>query len=129
MSRADILQYKYVLSLPGNDVATNLKWVMAQRSVLVMPTPKVEGWLMEGLLLPYVHFVPLNHPNDTARVLAWMRTHDAECQDIVRHANDWIRKARVFEPLTRPLLDYARDRTWDLPVRQTVGASRGHFDR
>lgn len=128
LSRAALLEYKYVLSLPGNDVATNLKWLMAQNSVVVMPTPKVEGWLMEGLLKPYVHFVPLDDPRDVDAVLAWMRTHDTECRAIVRRANEWIRKARVFEPLTRPLLEYARDRTWGLSF-SAVSPSTGHFDR
>ena len=76
LSQKEILHYKYVLSLPGNDVATNLKWLMMQKSVIVMPIPRVEGWLMEGLLKPYIHFVPLDDPEKVDSVIEWMRTHD-----------------------------------------------------
>lgn len=90
MSNREILRYKYVLSLPGNDVATNLKWLMMQKSVIVMPTPRVEGWLMEGLLKPYVHFVPLDDPEKVDSMIEWMRTHDDICKRIVHNANVWI---------------------------------------
>lgn len=36
------LDYKFILSLQGNDVATNLKWIMSSNSIAVMPKPTVE---------------------------------------------------------------------------------------
>ena len=33
---------RYALSLEGNDVATNLKWLLASNSVVVMPSPTME---------------------------------------------------------------------------------------
>ena len=36
----DHLKYKFVISLEGTDVASNLKWVMSSNSVAVMPRPK-----------------------------------------------------------------------------------------
>ena len=47
-SHEQLMRFKYVLSLEGNDVATDLKWRMAQNSVVVMPRPTKETWLMEG---------------------------------------------------------------------------------
>ena len=87
LSRCEQLQHKYVLSLPGNDVATNLKWLMAQNSVIVMPTPRKEGWLMEGLLLPWVHYAPLDNPDQASELLAWLNAHEDECLAMVRNAN------------------------------------------
>ena len=87
LSRCEQLQHKYVLSLPGNDVATNLKWLMAQNSVIVMPTPTKEGWLMEGLLLPWVHYAPLDNPYHAGELLAWLNAHEDECLAMVRNAN------------------------------------------
>jgi len=40
MSIDEQLKYKFVLSLEGNDVATNLKWIMSSNSVCIMPRPK-----------------------------------------------------------------------------------------
>lgn len=128
LSKRQILRYKYVLSLPGNDVATNLKWLMAQQSVVVMPTPRVEGWLMEGLLMPYVHYVPLDDPRNVDEVLAWMRQHDRECRRIVRNANEWMATSTTMHPLIGRILEYARDRTWDQHVRRDVAPSASHFE-
>ena len=53
------LPYKFILSLEGNDVASNLKWVMSSNSVAVMPKPKFETWFMEGTLKPNVHYIEI----------------------------------------------------------------------
>ncbi len=44
----DHLRYRYILAIEGNDVATNLKWVMSTNSLAVMPRPTYETWFMEG---------------------------------------------------------------------------------
>ena len=49
------MQHKYLLALESNDVATQLKWLLLSGSVVVMPTPTTESWLMEGRLQPFVH--------------------------------------------------------------------------
>ena len=51
------LDYKFILCLEGNDVASNLKWVMSSQSIAVMPEPKFETWFMEGLLVADVHYI------------------------------------------------------------------------
>ena len=45
------LHYKFILCSEGNDVASNLKWVMSSNSIAVMPKPKFETWFMEGILV------------------------------------------------------------------------------
>ena len=90
--RRQLMGFKYVLSLEGNDVATDLKWLMAHNSVIFMPTPRAESWLMEGLLQPWVHYVPLDSPAHAAQRLEWARAHDTECQQIVANANVWVRR-------------------------------------
>jgi len=51
------LEYKFILSLEGNDVATNLKWIMSSNSLAFMPRPKYETWFMEGNLVPNHHYI------------------------------------------------------------------------
>eukprot|EP00316_Scyphosphaera_apsteinii_P006374 CAMPEP_0119310466 /NCGR_PEP_ID=MMETSP1333-20130426/19585_1 /TAXON_ID=418940 /ORGANISM="Scyphosphaera apsteinii, Strain RCC1455" /LENGTH=84 /DNA_ID=CAMNT_0007314655 /DNA_START=1 /DNA_END=252 /DNA_ORIENTATION=+ len=84
-----MLENRYLLSIEGNDVASNLKWALASNSVVVMPLPTRETWLMEGLLQPYVHFVPIQHPDRLLAVKMWMEENDELCQAIVRNANAW----------------------------------------
>jgi len=51
------LHYKFILCLEGNDVASNLKWVMSSNSIAVMPKPKYETWFMEGCLIEDHHYI------------------------------------------------------------------------
>ena len=90
LSRLELLGYRYLLSIEGNDVASNLKWLMGHNSVVVMPRPTVETWLLEGLLRPYVHYVPVRAAADVPATLAWMRANEAACLQIIANANAWV---------------------------------------
>eukprot|EP00928_Gymnodinium_smaydae_P070433 TRINITY_DN54273_c0_g1_i1.p1 TRINITY_DN54273_c0_g1~~TRINITY_DN54273_c0_g1_i1.p1 ORF type:complete len:340 (-),score=12.56 TRINITY_DN54273_c0_g1_i1:371-1390(-) len=98
MTKRQISSYKYVLSIEGNDVASNLMWLMASSSVVVMPTPTKEGWLMEGLLVPWVHYVPLDDPLNVDDLLTWLKAHEVECLTIVKNAQTWIRDIEAEDP-------------------------------
>ena len=52
MSKEAQLEYKFIFCPEGNDVSTNLKWVMSSNSICFMPKPRYETWFMEGLLKP-----------------------------------------------------------------------------
>ncbi|WP_342586969.1 glycosyl transferase family 90 [Mesorhizobium wenxiniae] len=49
---------RYIIWLEGNDVATNLKWIMSSNSLCLMP-PTYETWFAESELVADVHHVPL----------------------------------------------------------------------
>ena len=53
------LDYKFILSIEGHDVATNLKWILSSNSLCFMTRPKIESWFMEGTLVPDEHYVRL----------------------------------------------------------------------
>lgn len=57
MSVDEQLAYKFIACIEGNDVATNLKWVMSSNSLPVMPAPTMESWFMEGTLRPGENYV------------------------------------------------------------------------
>lgn len=59
LSIAEQLRHRFVISIEGNDVATNLKWILSSNSVCLMPRPTKETWFMEGRLEPGVHYVEL----------------------------------------------------------------------
>lgn len=85
------LKYKYLICLEGNDVATSLKWSLMSNSVVIMSKPIIEGWLMEGLLQPYVHYVPLNDDfSDLNEIIEWCRNNDDACKQISENATKWM---------------------------------------
>jgi len=89
----DQLQYKYLLSIEGNDVATNLKWIMLSNSVCIMPLPQICSWFMEDHLVPYVHFVPVSEDfSDLEEVYEWCLEHDAECEEISKNATEFAKQ-------------------------------------
>lgn len=80
---AEQLEAKYLLSLEGNDISTGLKWMLASRSLVLMPMPQYCSWLLETRLEPWVHFVPVRRDlGDLEARLAWCRSHPAESERI-----------------------------------------------
>ena len=90
MEMAEMIKYRYALSLEGNDVATDLKWKLACGMVVLMPAPTAESWLMEFALRPGVHYVQVDSPQDVPVKLAWLRAHQPEAQKIARAAQAWM---------------------------------------
>lgn len=89
------LEYKFILSLEGNDVATNLKWVMSSNSIAVMPRPKFETWFMEGTLIPNVHYILINDDySDVEERLTHYIQHPAEALEIVKNAHEYVNQFR-----------------------------------
>lgn len=85
------LQYKFILALEGNDVATNLKWIMSSNSIAVMPMPKFETWFMEGRLIPDYHFICIKDDySDLNEKLTYYAQNTAEALKIVRNAHQYI---------------------------------------
>jgi Glycosyl transferase family 90 len=90
---AEHLQYKFVLSLQGNDVATNLKWIMSSNSIAVMPKPTIETWFMEGSLQAGVHYIEiLPDYSNLQSQLAYYLQHPEEAQQIIQNANAYVQQ-------------------------------------
>jgi len=91
MTISEHLDYKYILCLEGNDVASNLKWVMSSNSLAVMPKPVYETWFMEGSLIPDFHYVHIKDDySDLEEKLNYYNTHTAEALKIVENAHKYI---------------------------------------
>lgn len=89
------LQYKFIFCPEGNDVATNLKWVMSSNSLCFMPKPKYETWFMEGTLQPGIHYVETNsdYSNLEELVLHYSR-HPEEALQIIKNAHEYVDQFR-----------------------------------
>lgn len=91
VSQTDQMKRKYILSLEGNDVATNLKWVLASNSVPIMPKPMHETWLLESQLVPYVHYIPLSDSlDDLDEVYEWCLNNDDHCKQIAENGKRYM---------------------------------------
>lgn len=82
---------KYILSIEGNDVATNLKWIMASNSLPLIPSITIDSWLMESKLIPFHHFVPVAEDfSDLLDVLEWCRANDDACEQIAMNGKEYM---------------------------------------
>ena len=91
ISMYDQLRYRYIITIEGNDVATNLKWVMSSNSIAVMPRPTYETWFMEGRLIPDYHYIEIKPDySDLEERLAYFSAHPEKAEEIIRHAHEYI---------------------------------------
>lgn len=91
MSIAQQLHYKYILCLEGNDVASNLKWVMSSNSIAVMPTPKFESWFMEGTLIPDFHYIHIaDDYSNVHEKLDFYKKHPHKALQIIDNAHEYV---------------------------------------
>lgn len=85
------LKYKFILSLQGYDVATNLKWIMSSNSIAVMPKPSMETWYMEGTLVPGKHFIEIGSDySDFEEKINYYIENEAECREIIENAHQYV---------------------------------------
>jgi len=85
------LIHKFILALEGNDVSTNLKWIMSSNSLAVMPKPKYETWFMEGRLIPDFHYVEIKDDySDLIERMNYYMENPLEAEKIIKNANDYI---------------------------------------
>ena len=92
------LNYKFILCLEGNDVASNLKWVMSSQSIAVMPKPKYETWFMEGLLVADVHYIVIkdDYSDLEQRLNYYIKNQDKALQHI-ENANAYVQQFKDKE--------------------------------
>ena len=91
MSVREQLNFKFIISLEGKDVATNLKWIMSSNSVCIMPKPKYETWFMEGKLKAGVHYIEVKDDySDLVEKMHYYLEHEDKTLEIIANANAWV---------------------------------------
>jgi hypothetical protein len=90
------LDYKFILCLEGNDVASNLKWVMSSQSLAVMPAPKYETWYMEGTLIANYHYVQIKEDySDLEERIKFYVNHTDEALKIIKNAHQYVEQFKI----------------------------------
>ncbi len=91
LSIEEQLQYKFILSLEGKDVATNLKWIMSSNSLCITPKLRYETWFMEGRLEAGVHYVEIKDDfSDLIEKMDYYLANPQEAEEIIKNAQAWV---------------------------------------
>ena len=61
MSIDNQLKFKFIISVEGNDSATNLGWILLSNSIPICPKHFIETWNIESKLEPWKHYVPVQN--------------------------------------------------------------------
>ena len=92
------LEYKFILAIEGNDVASNLKWVMSSNSIAFMVKPKFETWFMEGRLIPNYHYVLIKDDySDLEEKIKYYSYHTKKALEIIDNAHEYIKQFKNKE--------------------------------
>lgn len=93
ISIPDMLKCKYLVSMEGIDVGTNLKWIMYSNSVcLKVKETNYVTWFMEDTLEPWVHYIPLaSDYSDLESKLEWAENNQEKCLNIIKNANKRVK--------------------------------------
>jgi hypothetical protein len=91
LSIQEQLQSKFLISVEGNDVATNLKWILYSNSVVLMPKPTIVSWLMEDDLIPGKHYIEIKADfSDLEEKYQWCLKNLEECKKISENGRKYI---------------------------------------
>jgi hypothetical protein len=87
------LKYKYIISVEGNDKDSGLNWKLNSNSLVLMPRPRIESWLMETTLIPNYHYILLNDDfTDLAEKIEWCNANQNKCKEIITNANNFMKQ-------------------------------------
>lgn len=115
----DHLDFKFIMSLEGNDVASNLKWIMSSNSIAVTPCLTQETWFMEGTLIPNYHYIEVKPDfSDLEERLTYYIEHPDEAEAIIRHAHEYVEQ----------FFDHEREKLISLLVlKKYFEVTNGHY--
>lgn len=92
------LNYKFILCLEGNDVASNLKWVLSSNSLAVSSPLVYETWFMEADLRPNEHYVAIRSDySDLEERIQYYLDHPKEAVEIIENAHQYVEMFRKDE--------------------------------
>lgn len=91
MTIKEHLDYKFIMAIEGNDVSSNLKWIMSSNSIAVMSKPTYETWFMEGRLIPNYHYILVKDDySDLEDKIDYYIKHQEEALKIIKNANEYV---------------------------------------
>ncbi|CAB9527152.1 lipopolysaccharide core biosynthesis protein [Seminavis robusta] len=108
MTMEEQLQHKALIVLEGHEVASALLWSLHSQSVVLMAPPRYTTWSMEEMLVPWIHYVPLDpelNYDNVEDMVQWVLDNEDGAQKISARASLW-----VYDLMFHP--DAASDDEW-----------------
>ena len=97
-SMKEMLLYRYLISVEGNDVATGLKWMLYSNSVVFMQPPTLETRFREGSVIPWLHYIPLAEDfTDLMEKIQFCDNHVFICQKVAEMGTEFARHRIIGE--------------------------------
>jgi hypothetical protein len=91
LNLTEMLEFKIIVSLEGNDVASGFKWSLYSNSVVLAPIPTKTTYAMEELLEPWIHYVPLKRDgSDAEDMVKWVLKHERKARRIAQRGKQWM---------------------------------------
>jgi hypothetical protein len=92
VKQAQQLKYRYLIAVEGNDFISGLAWMLFSQSVVIMPPPRVQNWIHELCLEPWVHYVPVKPDwSDLEEKIMTCEADHERCKKISQQATDYIK--------------------------------------
>jgi len=84
------LANKFIFAIEGNDVASNLKWVMGSNSIPIMPRPKYETWFCESFLVAGQHYIEISQDfSNTQEVIDYYLSNSKLTAEINKESKEY----------------------------------------
>jgi len=124
LSIEEQLKYKFILSVEGNDFATNLLWILLSNSIPICPVHYIETWSMETKLKPWIHYVPVkNDFGDLEKNFQKISKNKKLCNEILLNkklfAFQFLDKEREMN-IIKKTIELYRKNTNDKVINETV---------
>ena len=88
MSPSEMIKFKYILSVEGNDKDSGINWKLNSNSLVLMAKPRTASWLMETTLIPNYHYILLKDDfSDLEEKYLWCERNQDKCKEIIKNAH------------------------------------------
>ncbi len=92
MSIRDQLNFKYIMDVDGMVNAwSGLYWKLLSNSVVLKHKTHWYQWYYKDLV-PWKHYIPMDHFEDLGKVWEWCLQNDKQCREIAEHATQFASK-------------------------------------
>lgn len=111
LNKMDQLSFQLIFALEGNDVASNLKWIMGSNCAPVMTKPKFETWFCESQLIAGHHYIEIKDDfSDLEEKIDYYLSHPAQTREIAieskNYATNFFNLERQFSLATEVIEQY-----------------------
>jgi hypothetical protein len=100
LNEVDHLEYKYLISIDGNNCAwRRVPWIMLSNSVLIKQETSKIQWFYPAIK-PYFHYVPVKENlSNIFSQFQWMKQHDLESKIISLNATNFVENNLMLEDI------------------------------